>query len=522
MIKILGLANALLFYVCFSMVGMGWESVPAPEAWRAPAGSPRLVALLPASTLAAVEVRGLAGRWDEVRAAAPIARFQERVLEGSGLAPDDLPMLAGKRAVLALVPDEGGRRAIPVALLRPARPDWAAGRLEGAGLAVVRGRGALWVGPKADRKRLETLALGDGTSLARCLPLGEADRRLPAGGLARGWINPAAVRDLLRAQLPGTRPEGAEMMAALAAAELDVMRWAAFRRDLVPGGLVTEAVLAYDLEAMPPDVVGMLRENASPPPLPSRLPDPVVMAAAFRPEPRILDPWLRFVAAGDRRGPLRNLDFWMDEFEEWSGRDLALDLFGALGEHAWVFVLADEDGGRPGSVAILEARNARRAEETLLDLRSWLRDQAWGRTLGAALPRARDGLLDGEAVRGVTLQTPFGEVPGPVLMVTGGHLLVATGEPELREGLRLLETKGSWRVSEGPAPGHGSLVVRGSALDHLAEAVAGCDLLEGYGPLVGALPDLVGDFESVTGTMRYEGDALRLRGEIRFAVLAAD
>ena len=83
-----------------------------------------LVDLLPESTVAAVELRGLDRRWTEIRNLPAVAHFQDRVLGELGLDGDDLPRLAGNRAVLALVISDNRRDVLPIVVLRPARlPD---------------------------------------------------------------------------------------------------------------------------------------------------------------------------------------------------------------------------------------------------------------------------------------------------------------------------------------------------------------------------------------------------------------
>ena len=142
-----------------------------------------------------------------------ITRMLHRLLTGSGLEPDVLPRLAGNAAIVALVPSTEGRWVMPVALLQP--PDTAEaeeilGGLAlpvggGAPLAMHRGRSALWVGLPGASDRLKQIAAGDGTTMRNSLAMDEISRRLPAGGMARGWINPGALLTLLRRQVEGAQ-----------------------------------------------------------------------------------------------------------------------------------------------------------------------------------------------------------------------------------------------------------------------------------------------------------------------------
>lgn len=507
MIRLLAFVNAVLFLV-YPLIGPGWapegpSAVPARDATP-----PSLVHLLPEQAVLAVEIRDLDRRWPEVRGLPAIARFQERLLEGSGLEPDDLPRLAGSRAVFALVPGADG--LVPVGLLRPRGRSMK--RLLATGLAVHPGRGALWIGPPGAEGLLEEMAAGERAGFTGAVDIDGVARRLPPGGLARGWIHPQALARFLRSPAPGTRSEGVEMLASFAAAELDLVRCAGFRRDVAPEGIETEAVFVYDTSRMPPEVAAIFDPAAAPPPLPSPLPREVALALAWRPEPRALGPWLRYAAGSDPRGPLRNLDFWMDEFEERSGRDLDADLFGPLGDHAWCFVL--NGGGPLDAVEIYEARDPDRIVDTLVDLRLWLRDQAWGRTLGLALPAAGDATVDGEVLRGLRFWTPFGEMPGLLFLAADGHLLVGTSERSITRGRLLLRQKETWmRVPQA----HGSFRARGPALAPLAEALVEATCLgERYPRLAEALAELVKEAESFSGEMTYEEGAIRLRGSADF------
>jgi hypothetical protein len=94
---------------------------PTPVAVPEVAGRP-LVDLLPESTVAAVEIRDLSRRWTEIRDLPGVARFQDRVFRELGLDVDALPLLAGDRAVLALVISENGRASLCSNSRSPVKP----------------------------------------------------------------------------------------------------------------------------------------------------------------------------------------------------------------------------------------------------------------------------------------------------------------------------------------------------------------------------------------------------------------
>lgn len=538
-------ASAIVLVLCTTPV----VPEPRPDGFSVPREAAtetvELIDLLPESTVLAVEIRNVAKRWIEIRSIPAIGRLQDRLLAGSELAPDDLPRLAGDRAVVALVTAEDGRSVIPVALLRPAAsPAEAAAILERAGvdggaLMTRHGRGVLWIGPSEASRRLDELATGDGTSPRQTLMMDEVSRRLPDGGLVRGWIDPVALRTLLRDHVEGTEPLPVELLRTVVAAELDAVRFMGFRRELTSDGVIADAVIGLEPAVLPAEIARVFGSSPdSPPLLPSPLPPVVVLGSSFGIEAEALLAWVGYVATADPRGPLRNLDFWMGEFQERTGRDLERDLVAALGERGWFFLLTGDTSQRLQALLIFETRDAGRLEQTLVDLRSWLVEQARGRTLGVVVPRIHDDSLNQMTVHGLTLRTPFAEVPGPAFLVNGEHLLVGTGRAALNAGLELLSTKGSWaptRVMPDNAVGaleewsgeeigpagqfpHESIRVQGSALSRWVHAVVDPDAQGPAGHLAPALACMLADLESISGDVWYQEDAVRIHGRVRFDI----
>lgn len=507
--------------------------------WFAPSTTPdavpetlgrTLVDLLPESTVAAVELRGIESRWQEIRGLSAVARFQDRVLGELGLDADDLPRLAGNRAVLALVIADNRRDVVPIALLRPSRPEEAAALLvarsgtesDGASCALRRSRDTFWLIPAEAEDRLGSLARGRRASRTGDFHLEELDRRLPDGGLARGWINPRALRDLLLNQVEGTQPALVEWIEAMGAVELEAVRFAGFRRDLTHDGVVTEGIVAYRADLLPAEVAHALRSRPAPARLPDALPPGVVAMAAFRPESEASLAWLRHVSMRDPRGSLRNLDFWIDAFEERTGRDVGHDLLDLLGDQGWVLAFEGETGGTLELAVVFEAGDAERLEDTLLDLRAFLMDHTLGRTLGLVVPHARDARLAGHALYGTTLWSPFGQVEGPVFAVTADHLLLATGDRAAERALRVLEGQSTWEpvmAEVGLAsPAHEAVKIRVSALSPLVDELIGLrDDGAGASEWVAAVSELASNLDTAELGLWYETDAFRLRGRLSFA-----
>jgi hypothetical protein len=475
--------------------------------------------LLPEETMIAVEIRDLTQRWPEIRSNRLIAELQNRVLEEINLEPDHLPAILGDRAVFALVLANEARSALPVALLLP--PD--VGRAEAllASIApswtVLRARGALWFGPTRLADRLKQVALGDGSSLAQAIPLNEVDQRLPAGGLVRGWVNPAAIKRAVGASAHGRLSAWLDLLRGVISAELDAVRWIGFRRDIEAGRITADAIVTYRTDLLPLEFSEALNPGASSPHLPARMPDGVAIAAAFRLEAQVALPWLRYLAANDPDGPLRNLEFWLKELEGRSGLDLEHDLFSALGEHGWLLVLESVNEAAFQWAIVLEATDATRVENALLSVLDWGTEQAWTRTLGLAVPKVQDNELDGRLVHTLVVSTPLGKLAGPLLSSSEGYLLIAAGSNSMRSALRLVENAA---FSTEPRPearpeAQGSIVIQGPPLARLVESMLTLAAKPGGGNgLFAVMADLVANAPGFAGNMFYETDAVRLSGEV--------
>lgn len=517
MAKIYGTVFILLFALLpsWNMPGPAGSLPPAGQAERRAS----LLDLLPQSTVMAVELGEIGSRRTEIRGVETIARIQDLLLAGSGLDADTVLRLAGDGAVLALVNDDGIGDVIPVALMNP--PDIAETEsyFKGAGWWTTRSDGdVLWLGPPFSAELIEELATGKGILRGGTISDQLDELFLPPGGLVRGRINGDELAGLLRSRVPGAAT--ARVISALVAAELDAVRYAGFRRDLVDGELVTEAVVAYDISMLPPEVVGALDGSSSSPPFPSALPPKAVLGGSFRPEAEALLPWLRFAAGAERGGPLRNLDFWIEEIEDRTGRDLQGDLFEALGEHGWFFVTDDDDTDTVQVVALLEVAENGALEETVVDLMDWIGVHTAGRTLGLMIPRLHDVSYGGVRIHALEISTVAGDFQGPAFAVVDRHLILGNGEEAVKNGLDILATRDVWKVpgtvGESGTPPHGSLMVDGHALARLAASIlVSEDAVREYGRGE-ALIELIAGIEDVSADMWYEGDRIRIRSTVRF------
>jgi len=505
--------------------------VSALIAWISPSALPReaapdipdqtLTQLLPVSTVAAVEIRDLDRRWSEIRGLPAIARFQDRFLAGLGLSAADLRGFAGDRAVLALVTASDGRSVIPLGLVRPPRLAEATARLEELRVSYRLERDAIWLVPSADADRLKRLVLEPRADGDRDFRLDELDRSLPSGGLVRGWINPVALRGLLLHQLPGTKPALVELLAALGAAELEAVRFAGFRRDLTADGVLADAIVGYDTDLLPPEVTRALGTLPRPSLLPPTLPSGIVAMAAFRPEAEASLAWLRHASASDPRGPLRNFEFWLDELQGSTGLDIERDLLDHLGDQGWLVVFEGDSGDTVQVAIVFEVEDAMRVEGSLVQLRSWWMEEAWGRSLGFVIPRAHESNVSGSVLHAMTLWTLLGEAPGPAFLVHDGHLLVATTERAVTKSLQLLAGKESWTATvtepDLPVPAHESMIVSGAALARLLEVLRTTEAGDpAVAEMTAAFSELAAELGSISGGVWYEGDAVRLRGRVRF------
>ena len=403
-----------------------------------------LIDLLPGSTLAAVELRDLNSRWDALRAIAPLARLQDHMLDELGLDAEDIPAIAGPRAVLAFVADDATRGIVPLVVLDPPSHDAALESLAASdALVAAESRGAIWAGPVAHARLVERIAAGDGTSLRQAVDFSALAEHLPAGGLVRAVLNPKALGEWLWrvAEFEGTRPVG--KLARLLAVDCDAIEVAGFRRDIENGEIVTDVWVGIDRDVAPPELTNALATDRGPARLPSQLPPGVIVAKSFRTEPEAGLATLRAHAARDPGGPLRNLDFWIDEFEAWSERDVESDIVAALGPRGIALLLEGENDGALELVVVLDARDRARLEAALIDLRDWLAEQIQGRSLGLAIPQNRGGDESG-APHGLDFRGPFVNVSGPVFQIVDDHLVIASNRHTLDLGVELAGSAETW------------------------------------------------------------------------------
>lgn len=510
--------NTRLMVLACAVVGLavGCEDAQksGPAGLQVGPAAEDLMDLLPAWALAAVEFRGLESRWEELRSIPALAGLQDHMLDELGLKAEDVPAIAGPRAIVALLADENARRIVPVAVLDPPSFAMARQRLsESESLLAVEARNALWVGPANQARLVERVAAGDGTSLSQAIDTGALAERLPTGGLVRVVVNPRAVGRWLRRWAEYHALSRLRPLARLVAADLEAVDVCGFRRDIVRGELVTHLWVGIDADVVPAAVLRALAADRGPAALPPALPPKALIAKSFRIEPAAGLAWLRSVAARDSDGPLRQLDFWIDEFEARSGRDVERDIVAALGERGMSLVLESADGGGVELVAIIDARDSDRLEATLLDLRDWLGEQIGGRTLGLA--RSGSRLTDDAhgAAHAFDIWTPFGRYSGPVFQLADHRLVIATSESALSLGLRLAGSAGEWITpawASVDGPPDEIAVVRLKELGRMFEAAPVHSVVDS--PWLG----VVGGFLSRTGDGRlridYEPDGFRVIG----------
>jgi hypothetical protein len=489
----------------------------APTADQSPSGD--LIGLLPPSTVVAIELHNLAGRWDELRAIPPLAAVQDRVLERLELDAHDVPDLVGERAVLALVADEGSRELVPVAVLDPPSREGALARLGRSSLLVaLEERGAVWAGPASRAPFVERIAAGLGASLHQAVDFAAVAQELPEGGLVRAVVNPRALREHLGvwAELHGSNAAG--VLAAFFRSDLEAVEIAGFRRDIVDGEIVTDAWVGFDKEVVPEAVTQALATPRGPAALPPDIPADVLLACSFRTEAEAGLAWLRTIGARDPRGPLRNFDFWVDEFEARTGRDVERDIVGALGERGLALFLVGEDERAIDFIVIFEARDPARLEAAFVDLRDWLADQIMGRTLGLAIPRSWKALEENGTVHGLDLRIPFAILSGPVFQIANDRLVVATDRRSLRRGVRLALAAESWSTPEWALGDRGPpdeiALIRTAALARVL--AAGAIRYEGDdGWSLGTISEFLGGAGDAQFSVHYEERGLRAVGRLR-------
>jgi hypothetical protein len=418
---------ATLFTIAALGVALACDDAPdtGPAAPQLQSTAEDLIDLLPGSTLAAFELIGVADRWDELRANPRFAHLQDHVLEALDLEAEDAREIAGDMAVFALVSDESSRRVVPIAVLDPPSRNDALARLAESGVLVaIEARGAIWAGAANQMPTLERVAAGDGTSLRQTVDFTALSQRLPPGGLIRAVVNPHAVREHLLhwAEYAGGKLVG--KLASLISADLEAVEVIGFRRDLVDGAVVTEAWVGIDVGVVPDAIVRALAADRGPALLPDPLPENWVIAKAFRTEPEAGLAWMRFLAERDPDGPLRNLDFWIDEFEAASGRDVEDDIVDALGDRGISLVLESDGHLGVDLVMVLDARDPDTLESALVDLRDWLAEQIRGRSMGLVA------------------------IDGPVFQLENDRLVIATSPSSLDLGVELARTASSWATPD--------------------------------------------------------------------------
>ena len=476
--------------------------------------------LVPAGALLAIELRDLDRRWSEIRAVRAISSFQDSALSCVGMQPDLVPMLAADQAVLFLARLESHPFLLPIAILRPADMQQAENVASGLGdLAHLQARGALWIGPAGSERILEEFAGTEGARLGDVLPLEEIEERLPPGGLIRGWVNPGAWAELLRDCSDRTSATPLQWAISAARAELAAVRYIGFRRDLENGDLAVDGLIAYDVTRLPAEVSRILEPEASTAILPSDLASNTLAVAAFRPEAQAWMPWLRYLAASDSRGPLRNLDFWIDEFQRRYRRDLDRDLFQAFGDRAWLIASLAEDAKSVELTWVFKVRESPALEYTMLDLVSWLGEQIRLRSLGTIVPKSQFTEHEGTAILDLSLHIPFLRIPGPNFRIADGYLIVAGNPGTMQAGVALVEKIKQSAIDGGAAsnglPIHGTVLVQGAELARLIRASAGA--LNSRECICDAIAGLAAESESLRIEIRYEHDAVRFHDRLRFA-----
>ncbi len=451
-----------------------------------------MVELLPGSTLAAVELINVAGRWDELRATPGIAGLQDRFLAELGLVADDVPGIAGEGMVMGLISDESSRHAVPVAVLDPPSRSEVLARLGASeALIAVEARGAIWVGVASHTAALERIATGDGTSIRQAVDLDELSDRLPPGGLVRGVVNPSALSEHLkrRSEYAAGRPVG--KIASIIAADLEAIEVIGFRRDLVDGALVTDAWVGIDRDAVPEEVTRALAtDDRGPAVLPTPLPENLIVAKGFRAEPEAALAWMRFLAERDPEGPLRNLDFWIEEFEARSARDVETDIVAAIGERGVSVVVESEGLFGVDFVVILEANEPERLEAALIDLRDWLAELIRGRTAGMV------------------------NLNGPIIQPVNDHLVIAMSWNALDLGAELAASADAWTTPDwalGEGPPDEIAVIRMNAVARLLG-----DRVDSADPerWIDALIDFLAGAGDARIVEHFEDDGARVHGEL--------
>jgi len=235
---------------------------------------------------------------------------------------------------------------------------------------------------------------------------------------------------------------------------------------------------------------------------------------AFRTEADACLPWLRFLGQADNRGPFRNVEFWIDEFQEYSGLTLERDLFGSLGEHGWELLLESREGEAVQLAAVFEASDPDRIEATLLAMRDWLVDHAWARSLGLARLQAKDYRHAGRVVHGTRIETLLGGLSGPVFAASDEHVVVGFGDRAVTTALDLVGVDGfsADPVADASSSAHAAFLVRGASL---ARSLA--RFVKAESKAMAAARELLARIPEASVRVSYETDGVRVHGEVDLA-----
>jgi len=481
---------------------------------------------VPASALLAVSTFQLDQRWSEIRNTRALADFQDALLSGPGLPPEFVPRLIGHRSVFFLAPADRWPFAVPVALLEPADPKEAQAILSKLpDVSYVREGALFWVGPTEAKELLSRLSTDDGPKFPSAVPFGEIEDRLPDGGLVRGYVNSAACLKLLRESAIEACPFPFRNAAAALAADLAAVRYVAFRRDFVDGEFTTDGLVTYDPTRLPPEVSQLFNPTASAVSLPAggvtvTRPDgstrsPFVVAA-FRPESSAWMPWVRYVAASDTRGPLRNLAFWLEEFQQRYARNLDRDLFSVIGDEAWLLVARVPQSNSLELVLVFELRTGKSIEGVLEDLFSWAGEQVWLSSFGILSTRTWHEDQPGASLRGLTFRTPLASVQGPAFEVSGRYLLMALQPSGLATGQAWIGSIEAAKKSAGlnPPGSHGTVLIQPSELARFVQAVHPTGQQDRDERLLNAVLGLMADSGTLRVDLKYESDGIRFHGQL--------
>jgi len=481
---------------------------------------------VPGSALLAVSAFDLDQRWGEIRNTRSLAEFQDALLFGQGLKPEDVPNLVGRRSVFCLAPTDRWPFAVPIALLEPTDIDEAQAALgQMDDVAWLRDGTLVWVGPSEAKGLLTRFSRDHGPKLPDVLPIDEINDRLPPGGLVRGCLNSAALLKLLRESAIEACPFPFRNAAAALAADLGVVRYAAFRRDLVEGRLVTDGLVAYDPGRLPKEVSQVLNPAASHVFMPglgvtisrsdgsTRTPFAVV---AFRPESDAWLPWIRYVAASDPRGPLRNLAFWLDEFQQRYARNLDRDLLSVIGDEAWLIAARSPQDNSVEIVLVFELRSGKAIEGVLEDLFAWAGEQLWLGSFGILSTKPWHENQPDVSIRGLTFKTPLASIQGPAFEVSGRYLVISFERSGLETGQAWIRSIAAAKAAVGLAtPGsHGTMLIQPSEIARVVQAVRSTGQADGDERIWNAVLGLMADAGTLRVDLQYEPDGIRFHGQV--------